>query len=648
MGTDREPTFSFMYDGRPSSELLAEWPTATAGDTTTWTAPDGFQVRLERRDYDGRATGWLLRFENTGSTRSGLLEKVRCLDARAAVTPFSLETVTPLTSTIPRLYRSRGTFFSIGEFEYVEDRITRGERVTMGSGGGTSSGLWMPYLLTDLGGRGAVYAIGWSGAWAATVSHEDSEELHIEAGLAHLRLRLDPGEGIRGARILAMPWQGTRIDAHNAFRRLLLRHHSPRVDGKVIDGPFCTGHWGGMTTEHHVERIAVYAREQIRQEYLWIDAGWFADDPSHSPNDWSPEWSNTVGDWQVNPYRHPHGLSPIAEAAEAAGMKTLLWAEPGRAHVDTPWVRDHPDWFLTSPTWQDHVLLDFGNAEARAGAVEMVSSMIREARLTIYREDLNIDPGSFWAAKDEPDRVGIAEIRYIEGHYAFWDELRARHPWLIIDNCASGGRRLDLELISRSVGLWRTDYECFVDYAPIGPQAAGMSISHWLPLHGTGTWASLPTRDDCSTYRVRSTFAPAFQLSSFVRQNQQIQDDYPWDWVRRMGDEYLRCRPYFTADYYPLTGARAAHETPWAAYQMNSPERGGGFVMAFRRAAPTSDRFVAVLHGLDPDARYTLENVDTGTTWNATGAELAAGLAIELDEPESSALIFYDRLGVQL
>ena len=51
-------------------------------------------------------------------------------------------------------------------------------------------------------------------------------------------------------------------------------------------------------------------------------------------------------------------------------------------------------------------------------------------------------------------------IRYIEGLYEMWDELRAKNPGLVIDNCASGGRRIDLEAISRSVALWQSDINC--------------------------------------------------------------------------------------------------------------------------------------------------------------------------------------------
>jgi alpha-galactosidase len=49
-------------------------------------------------------------------------------------------------------------------------------------------------------------------------------------------------------------------------------------------------------------------------------------------------------------------------------------------------------------------------------------------------------------------------MKHIEGLYNFWDNLLARNPGPLIDNCASGGRRIDLETIGRSVPLWRTDY----------------------------------------------------------------------------------------------------------------------------------------------------------------------------------------------
>ena len=81
----------------------------------------------------------------------------------------------------------------------------------------------------------------------------------------------------------------------------------------------------------------------------------------------------------------------------------------------------------------------------------------------------------------------MSEIRHIEGLYRFWDYLLARFPNMVIDNCASGGRRLDLETTSRSIPLWRTDY----NYGePNGYQNHTHSLNMFLPLNGTGTYTT--------------------------------------------------------------------------------------------------------------------------------------------------------------
>ena len=136
--------------------------------------------------------------------------------------------------------------------------------------------------------------------------------------------------------------------------------------------------------------------------------------------------------------------------------------------------------------------MNLGNPAARKGITEIVSSLVREGGLAWYRQDFNTDPENFWRAADAPDRVGMTEIRYIEGLYAFWDELRQRHPGLLIDNCASGGRRLDLETISRSAALWRSDFQCRPEFNPAGMQGQTYGISSWIPLSAAVTRAPIP------------------------------------------------------------------------------------------------------------------------------------------------------------
>jgi alpha-galactosidase len=362
------------------------------------------------------------------------------------------------------------------------------------------------------------------------------------------------------------------------------------------------------------------------------------------PDEFSGEWGKHTGDWRVNPKAHPHGLLPISNAAKNAGMKFLLWVEPERAVTGTRWTTQHPDWFLASPADPGNRLLDLGNPAALRGLTSFLTRLIRKNRVALYRQDCNFDLLPYWQHRDAPDRIGISETQHVTGLYRLWDTLRNRFPGLIIDNCASGGRRIDLETLSRSIPLWRSDWQCSPDNDPIGGQTHGMGLSYWVPLHGTGTYNSMSTRARCSTYRARSTMGPAWMLGAFPYGTTPIDPDYPWDWFRQMAADYLRARAAFAGDYYPLAPASPASDI-WAAYQMHEPKKNEGFLMAFRRKDAPWTAAAFKLRGLDPRARYEILDADTRKTRRAKGAELlATGLEVRLREPNTSALLFYQRV----
>ena len=80
---------------------------------------------------------------------------------------------------------------------------------------------------------------------------------------------------------------------------------------------------------------------------------------------------------------------------------------------------------------------------------------------------------------DTKNRKGIHEIRHIEGLYEVWDELNHCFPEIIFDNCASGGRRLDLETMSRCIALTRTDYAYYEPNGDSMPYSCGEFISSY-------------------------------------------------------------------------------------------------------------------------------------------------------------------------
>ena len=125
----------------------------------------------------------------------------------------------------------------------------------------------------------------------------------------------------------------------------------------------------------------------------------------------------------------------------------------------------------------------------------------------MYRQDFNIPPADYWNKNDTADRIGMTEIGHVEGLYKFLDTLLSRHPGLIIDNCASGGRRIDIEMMSRSFVMWRSDHGASDLLADIG---FTQGLSPWDPQEqsfdtgGGAPWNHPPPYDDLlALYRLR-------------------------------------------------------------------------------------------------------------------------------------------------
>lgn len=604
------------------------------------------------------ALEWVVRLRHEGRTETEPITDLRALD---------LSWTSAEAGTTPQLRRALGSDGRHDDFQCVcEDlrqsmwdaprtvrmdaaanaafRQARNGSPSFLAADSRPSATWLPFFSLRTGGDGLLCALGWSGRWFAEFAHDGRGRTAIAAGMEHLALRLQPGEEIRSPRVLLLYWQGTPLHGHNVLRQYLLQFHRPSVDGRPVQMPVCNGAWGGTPTAGHLEAIAAIAAHGLPYDVYWMDAGWYGTSGKPCPDVFHGDWSLT-GDWRVNRTYHPDGLRPIRDAARRAGMKFLLWLEPERARHGTPVTLAHPEWFLRRtddpPMPNEDLLLNLGHPDARAWAVETVSSLIAESGLDVYREDFNIDPGPFWDHADADGRRGLTEMRFVEGLYAFWDELRRRHPGLLIDNCASGGRRLDLETIGRSVALWRTDYNCFPFVDPDASQVHTAGLHLWLPLNATS-----PFTRPGDTYRVRSAASAGLVLNlEEFGQSSCRTPDFPWDWFRERIAEAQRLRPLFLGDFYPLTPG-TFDAAAWLAYQLHLPAAQEGAVLAFRRAESPMVAARFQLRGLRAADVYGVEEADSGNTWQATGRQLAtAGLPLAMDAPRSSRLVYYRRVG---
>ncbi|MBL9129421.1 MAG: alpha-galactosidase, partial [Verrucomicrobiales bacterium] len=292
-------------------------------------------------------------------------------------------------------------------------------------------------------------------------------------------------------------------------------------------------------------------------------------------------------------------------------------------------AKNHPEWLL--PGSSHGSILNLGNPAALAWLVDHLDTTIREQGLDWYREDMNGGgPLPAWRKNDAPDRQGITENLHVQGHLAFWDELRRRHPGLRIDSCASGGRRNDLETMRRAVPLLRSDFQ-FPEMKGVveGNQGHTLGLSSWLPFQGTGCYLYEP-------YAFRSFYLPSFGMGGLTAENRAAQ--------RQAYSECARVAPLMLGDFYPLTPYSPEADV-WVAWQFDRPELGTGVVQAFRRPRNFNASMRFKLRGLQPRARYEVENLDGGTRILSSRELMEEGLPVDLSQKPSAAVLIYRRLG---
>ncbi|MCL5099244.1 MAG: alpha-galactosidase [Candidatus Omnitrophica bacterium] len=627
--------FSFVYGGRPSLELLPGWKlqrseTELDGQRTRLTLvfsddQTGLEVRCEAIKYrDFPAAEWTLYFKNCGIADTAILEKIQVLDGR-----WEREAKGEFL-----LHHNVGSPANGSDYAPLETPLEPGAAKRISAAGGRPTNTDLSYFNLEWNGRGVILAVGWPGQWAAEFARDKAAGIQIRAGQELTHFKLLPGEEVRSPLIVALFWKGDWIRGQNLWRRWMMAHGMPKPGGK-LPPPQMLGSsfrvYEEMTKADEASQIMFinrYIEEGLKLDYWWMDAGWYVSRGG---------WGNT-GTWEVEPKRFPNGFKPISDHAHANGIKILVWFEPERVTAGS-WLADqHPEWILGG---KNGGLLDLGNREAWTWLVNHIDKLLVDNGIDLYRQDFNMDPLGYWRANDAADRQGITEIKHVTGYLAYWDELLRRHPNMLIDSCASGGRRNDLETMRRAVPLWRSDYA----FEPIGTQCITYGISLWLPYHGTGTVAARSAGyygsgfTAVDPYGFWSNLAPSISCACDMRAKNL---DYPA--LRRLFGYWRRINPDYYGDYYPLTSWSKANDV-WMAWQFDRPEAGEGVVQAFRRENSIYESARFKLNGLEADARYRVTVLDGPEPREFAGSDLMKkGLPVTMEDKPAAATIIYQRI----
>lgn len=620
--------FSFTYGGKSSDELLPTWSKESHSEKldadrtkliTTWTdTSTGLKLTWEAVKFsDYPAAEWLLYVENTGKSDTPVISNLQAMDIGMKA---------PINPQTPYVFHyTNGAQSTPTDYEVSIKPLNNSGAQTLSGGGGRSSNKDFPFYKVETGDGSIIVAVGWSGQWASRIETVDNETLHMTAGLEKTNFILHPGERVRTPRILVLHWQGDTLDSNARFRELIYKHYSAPRDGKPSPPtPFCNTCFtrGGMwlnecNAENQISLIKAYAK--LGLEALMTDAGWF-----------TGGWPEGAGNWDARKDAYPQGMGPVAQAAKDNGMIYGLWFEPERVTSGTTAHREHPEWMLGAMEGaQGTYLLNFGLKDVQDYFFNIVKGYMDMPGFRVYRQDFNMDPLPFWLFNDAPNRQGMTEMKYIEGLYAYWDRIRTTWPDAFMEECASGGRRIDLETITRMNGHQDSDY--WFDYDV--DQAQNWGVSQYLP--NNLIVQHLHVLDD---YSFHSTMASSLCLG-------WIADAPDFDTKRGKAilKRYRELRHLLVGAWYPLL-PYTRNPKDWMASQYHRADLDEGLLIILRHNESPYSTVQVALHGLDKDAEYELRFDSTGKKLKKKGSDLMKYLDLTITEKRKSDLIHYRRI----
>ncbi|MDI4650024.1 glycoside hydrolase family 36 protein [Cohnella hashimotonis] len=274
-------------------------------------------------------------------------------------------------------------------------------------------------------------------------------------------LELAPGESFVSVPAAVGATRGgfdAAIGELTRYRRAIRRQNDDNRLLRVIFNDYMNCLWGQPTTEKLLPLIDAAA--DIGSEYFCIDAGWYADG----------DWWDGVGEWLPSKARFPEGIKYVLDYIRGKGMIPGLWLELEVMGINSPKLADADDsWFFMRHGKRvkdrSRYQLDYRNPAVVAHADEVIRRLVEDYGVGYIKMDYNINAGI--GTETDADSFGDGLLQHNRAYLAWLDGIFARYPDLVIENCSSGGMRMDYAMLSRHSIQSTSDQEDYVKYAAI-------------------------------------------------------------------------------------------------------------------------------------------------------------------------------------
>lgn len=266
------------------------------------------------------------------------------------------------------------------------------------------------------------------------------------------------------------------FSAITRYRRQLRREHDDYKRMPIIFNDFMNCLLGDPTEEKILALLDPVAESGA--EYYVIDAGWYADES---------DWWDGVGLWEPSTSRFPNGFKNLLQKIQQKGLKVGLWLEPEVIGVRSVMASRLPEEAYFQRDGQRvmekrRYQLDYSHPAVIKRMDEVIDNLIVNYGVQYFKFDYNIDINCGTDANG--NSPGVGQLAHNRAYLGWVQRLLERYPGLVIENCSSGGQRMDYAMLSVHGIQSTSDQQDPVRYAAI---AAGIHTAV-LPEQGA-SWA---------------------------------------------------------------------------------------------------------------------------------------------------------------
>jgi len=481
-------------------------------------------------------------------------------------------------------------------------------RFTIESNKGNSSAEHYPFMVIMENGanedHGQVYGttLMYSGNFSISVDKNEYQSVRLTAGINPFGFQwsLHPGQRFTSPEALHVQSQTGLNDMSHQWHQFIRERITPKRYQNLSRSSYLNT-WEACYFDVTSTKVLALADHVVDMDLdmIVLDDGWFKgrnDDTS------------SLGDWIVDKNKFPEGIPWLAEKVTEKGIKFGIWVEPEMVNPQSDLYREHPEWVIQVPNRKAslgryQLTLDLSQKVVVDYLFDSLSSIFSCRKISYVKWDMNRAMTELGSTALPPDQQGEVSHRYILGLYDLLRRLTDKFPNIIFENCASGGNRCDLGMLSLMAQTWTSDMCDPIGRLDIINGASLLLPNEVLaayigpsPNHQNGRVSSLKTRFLAGAFCAARGFslnesdiiANKAELKLYSSIIKNTKDDF-------INGKFIRL-------------IKTNNEVCW---QYISADESKVFLVYFNILSVSNAPFKKVfLKGLDPNAEYILEDLE--------------------------------------